>query len=58
MKAFVSLRAGFLGLVAVSLCLGVVGCSSTEPENASSKPWNSPEGFQGGGLPGMLTQPR
>ena len=50
---------GLLGLVLfAALALALSGCSSLEPENASSKPWDSPEGFQGGNLPGMLTQPR
>jgi len=44
-----------LGLLVVSL---VAGCATTDDaDNISSKPWNSPEGFQNGGLPSALTQP-
>ncbi len=43
-----------IGLVAAS------GCASTEPEpdNLSSKPWNSPEGYQNGNLPSNMLQRR
>jgi hypothetical protein len=58
MKAprFIS-RQWFLAVV-VAAALGMVaaGCGSTEPENVSSRPWNSPEGWQGGTMQGM-TQP-
>jgi hypothetical protein len=37
---------------------GAVGCSSTEPDNLSSRPWNSPEGWQNGSLPMGMTPPR
>lgn len=44
-------------LSAVSLLL--TGCATTEPENASARPWNSPQGWEyGGALPSMLTDPR
>lgn len=47
-----------LGLLAVGV--GGFGCASTgdEPENVSSRPWNSPEGWQNGALPSNMTQPR
>ena len=34
------------------------GCASTEPDNASVRPWNSPEGWQNGMLGGMDYQHR
>lgn len=37
-----------LGLV---VCL--TGCGTTEPDNQSSRPWNSPKGWESG-VPGML----
>lgn len=48
-----------LGLLLSSVALSGIGCASTgdEPENASSKPWNSPEGWQNGALPSMLGTP-
>jgi len=45
-------------LLLVVIGVGVSGCSTTESDNASSKPWNSPEGWQGGSLPGMMDRPR
>jgi hypothetical protein len=40
------------------LALGWVcsGCGSTEAENTSQRPWNSPEGWQSGGA-GMVAPP-
>jgi len=29
------------------------GCGTTEPDNASTRPWNAPKGWEGG-VPGML----
>ena len=39
----------------VLLCLGFVGCASTDPDNASARPWNQPKGWEGG-LPGGMYQ--
>jgi hypothetical protein len=33
--------------------LGATGCASTEPENASVRPWNSPIGWENGIPSGM-----
>jgi hypothetical protein len=33
------------------------GCKSTEPENVSSRPWNSPKGWEGG-IPGFNNEGR
>jgi len=38
------------------LVFGSTGCASTEPDNASVRPWNSSEGWQGGALGGMNYQ--
>jgi len=46
----------FLMLVLATLALVISGCSSTESDNASVRPWNSPEGWQGGALGGMTDQ--
>jgi hypothetical protein len=35
------------------MLLGSVGCASTEPENASVRPWNAPEGWENGIPTGM-----
>jgi hypothetical protein len=39
-----------MALIAIGFC----GCKSTEPENESARPWNSPpRGWEGGGVPGF-----
>jgi len=44
----------FLLLVLFALMLvGAAGCASTEPENASVRPWNAPEGWENGIPSGM-----
>jgi hypothetical protein len=43
-----------LAVVFAAVLLGAAGCA--EPENASVRPWNSPEGFEGGALGGMNYQ--
>lgn len=35
------------------LLLGASGCASTEPENASERPWNAPMGWENGIPSGM-----
>jgi len=40
-------------LALVSLAAFVSGCSTTESENASVRPWNTPQGWEGGALGGM-----
>jgi hypothetical protein len=48
----------WLFVVLVTVGLGGFGCATDEPDNASSKPWNSPEGWQNGNLPSNLYQGR
>jgi hypothetical protein len=43
-------------LLLVAVCLGCVACETTEPDNESVKPWNSPEGWQNGNLQMMQQQ--
>jgi hypothetical protein len=38
----------FLLLALVAILLGVSGCESDEPENASVRPWNAPQGWENG----------
>jgi hypothetical protein len=35
-------------LALFTLLLGVVGCSTSEPQNASVRPWNAPQSWEGG----------
>jgi len=46
----------FLVLALVALAMAISGCASTEPDNASVRPWDSPEGWQGGALGGLMDQ--
>jgi hypothetical protein len=48
----------WLGLVLLTIAVGGSGCGTTadEPDNASSKPWDSPEGWQNGMLPSTMFQ--
>jgi len=49
----------FLWLVLAGLAAVISGCASTgEPDNASVRPWNSPEGWQDGALGEMNNQHR
>ncbi|HUC85219.1 MAG TPA: hypothetical protein VL970_08515 [Candidatus Acidoferrales bacterium] len=46
----------WLVLLLAALATVMTGCSSTEPDNASVRPWNSPEGWQGGAMDGLMDQ--
>jgi hypothetical protein len=46
----------FLALALMALVAVISGCASTESDNASVRPWNSPEGWQGGALGDMMDQ--
>jgi hypothetical protein len=56
MKAVVTKSClGFLFLLVV--VLGLVGCASTDSENMSARPWNSPKSWENG-LPSAMTEGR
>ena len=44
-------------LLLAVLALGAAGCSTSEPENASARPWNAPRGWESG-LPGGMQEGR
>jgi hypothetical protein len=44
-------------LLVLALGWACSGCGTTEAENTSERPWNSPEGWQNGNA-GMIAQPR
>jgi len=46
----------FLLLLALGT-LGLSGCASTEPDNLSERPWNTPKGWENG-LPSGMTEGR
>ena len=46
----------FLALIFAALAVAISGCASTESDNASVRPWNSPEGWQDGSLGDMIDQ--
>lgn len=43
-----------LVLVLAGMVAMITGCASTEPDNASVRPWDSSEGWEGGALGGMM----
>jgi hypothetical protein len=45
-----------LALVLAALAFAITGCASTESDNASVRPWDTPEGFESGALGGMMDQ--
>ena len=47
----------FLLLALLALVGGLCGCASVESDNASVRPWNTPQGWENG-LGGMDTQHR
>jgi len=55
-----NLRAANLLLLFLLAAMTVIisGCASTESDNASVRPWNSPEGWQGGMLGNLNDQHR
>lgn len=46
----------FLMLVLTAMMVIISGCASTESDNASVRPWNSPEGYQNGALGDLMDQ--
>jgi hypothetical protein len=48
-RSLQSLLLIFMTLIAVAAS----GCKTTEPENESARPWNSPRGWEAGGMPGF-----
>jgi hypothetical protein len=54
---FVFRRQLWLALLA-AIGLGLAGCATEESSNDSTRPWNSPEGWQNGSLPAGMMQPR
>jgi hypothetical protein len=49
-------RWGFLLLLVLG-AMGLSGCASTDPENLSERPWDSPKGWENG-LPSTMTEGR
>jgi hypothetical protein len=50
-------RCAFL-LLLVLVALSSGGCASTESENMSERPWNTPQNWENGLPSGMLNQQR
>jgi hypothetical protein len=47
-----------LWLLLAGMAAVISGCASTDPDNASVRPWNTPEGWQNGSLGDMTNQHR
>lgn len=56
MKQLIPRLGWALLLLLASLALGVIGCSTTESENLSSRPWNAPQGWETGALPSSMNE--
>lgn len=55
-----SLVPNFRWVFLLLLALGAIvisGCASTEPDNLSERPWNTPKGWENG-LPSGMTEGR
>jgi hypothetical protein len=57
-KRLISSPRAALWLLLASLTLALAGCTTTESENASSRPWNAPQAWETGALPGSFNQSR
>jgi hypothetical protein len=55
-KHIISRSAWAFLLLLASLLLGMTGCSTTESENLSARPWNSPQGWETGFLPSSINE--
>ena len=53
-RQLIPTRRVLLCLALLGVGLGGFGCGTEDEQNTSSKPWNSPEGYQNGGLPSMM----
>jgi hypothetical protein len=45
-------------LAMAALSLIGTGCGTAESENASSRPWNAPQGWETGALPSSMNEGR
>jgi hypothetical protein len=52
-----TLRFVLLAMVLAGAALVVSGCATTESENLSERPWNSPKGWESG-LPSNINEGR
>jgi hypothetical protein len=50
-------RCCFLLLLLAAMAT-VSGCASTDSDNVSSRPWNQPQGWETGSLPGSMNYGR
>ena len=57
MKRFVSSPRAWALLFLALAALGLSGCASTESDNLSVRPWNSPKSWETG-LPSSMTEGR
>lgn len=56
MKRLISRPRWAFLLALASLTLGLAGCSTTDSENLSARPWNSPRGWETGALPSSMNE--
>ena len=56
MTNFLSVPRRAVLLLLFALALGAAGCATSEPENASARPWNSPKSWETGGFPSTMNE--
>jgi len=56
-KAFPAMKRACLAALLCYAALNLSGCATSEPENYSSRPWDSPKSWETG-LPSALTEGR
>lgn len=52
------LPSALLALACVTLAFVASGCASTKSEDLSTRPWSTPQGWEGGLPPGMYDRQR
>jgi hypothetical protein len=57
MRGFLANPRGAFLLLLVLATLGLAGCASTESDNVSVRPWNTPKTWENG-LPSTMTEGR
>lgn len=53
MRGIISNSRGLFLLLLALAAVALSGCASTEPDNASERPWNAPQGWENG-LPSSM----
>ena len=58
MIRFLANPRGWFCLLLALIALALSGCATTDSDNESVRPWNSPKSWETGGLPSSLNEGR